>query len=225
MSNIRSSLWGVLLIILGVIFGLNALEITNINIFFDGWWCFFIIIPCCIDLLKEGEKTGNVVGILVGLALFLACRDLIDFVLIWKLAIPVALVLIGLSIIFKDTINKNVKNEIKKMKQNKDKEYYATFGEQNLNFDKEEFTGCDLNAIFGGVKCDLREAEFKDDVLITASAIFGGITIYVPEDVNVKINSTPIFGGTSDERRKKTKDGKHTLYIKSTCMFGGVDIK
>ena len=37
----------------GVIFGLNALEITDINIFFDGWWTLFIIVPCFIGLFKD----------------------------------------------------------------------------------------------------------------------------------------------------------------------------
>ena len=43
LSNI---LWGIVLIILGVIIGLNALDITHIDIFFKGWWTFLIIIPC-----------------------------------------------------------------------------------------------------------------------------------------------------------------------------------
>lgn len=50
-------LWGLVFIILGVIFGLNALEITNINIFFSGWWTLFIIVPSFIDLFKKNDKT------------------------------------------------------------------------------------------------------------------------------------------------------------------------
>ena len=30
-------IWGFILIAVGIIFGLNALDITDINIFFDGW--------------------------------------------------------------------------------------------------------------------------------------------------------------------------------------------
>ena len=34
MTNFKNTLWGILFIGLGLIFGLNALEITNIDIFF-----------------------------------------------------------------------------------------------------------------------------------------------------------------------------------------------
>ena len=36
MSNLKNTLWGILLIVVGLIIGLNALGITNIDIFFDG---------------------------------------------------------------------------------------------------------------------------------------------------------------------------------------------
>ena len=47
----------------------------------------------------------------------------------------------------------------------------------------------------------------------------------MPDDVNVKVVSTPIFGGVCDERKHKSKDSKNTIYVNAICMFGGVDIK
>ena len=61
--------------------------------------------------------------------------------------------------------------------------------------------------------------------MINTSSIFGGITILVPDNVQVKISSTPIFGGVSDDRKNKNNNGKVTIYIKATSMFGGVEIK
>ena len=108
-------------------------------------------------------------------------------------------------------------------------EYCATFGENNASFDEEEFTGCNIDAIFGGVKLDLRNAKIKKDVVINATSIFGGTTIITPDDVNVKINSTPIFGGVEDERHKSKKEVNEkkskTIYINATCVFGGVSLK
>ena len=46
----------------------------------------------------------------------------------------------------------------------------------------------------------------------------------VPQDVKVKIKSTPIFGGVSN-KSVSNKDSKKTIYIDAFCMFGGVDIK
>lgn len=222
LSNV---LWGVVLIVVGVIFGLNALDIADINIFFDGWWTLFIIVPCFIGIFNDDDKSGNIIGLIVGICLLLGCQDIVDFDLIWKLLIPVTLVLIGLSFIFKDAFNNKLNKEIKKLNKNGGKEYCATFGSQTVDYTKEKFDGCTLTAVFGGVKCNLKDAIIKDDTVINASAIFGGVTIIVPDDVNVKISSTPIFGGVSDDRKNKTTDAKHTLYITATSIFGGVEIK
>ena len=225
MNRLSNVLWGLVLVVIGIIFGLNALEITDINIFFDGWWTLFIIVPCFISLFKDNDRTGDIIGLIIGICLLLGCQDLLAFELVWKLMIPVILVVIGLSIIFKDTIHSAVKKQAKKLSKKTDKEFCATFSGQDLDFTNEEFKGCDLSAVFGGIKCNLKDAIIKEDIAINTSSIFGGITIYVPSDVNVKITSTSIFGGVSDERKKKTRDGKVTIYIEATNLFGGVEIK
>ena len=225
MKSMSNWLWGIFFIVVGVVFGINALGIADINIFFDGWWTLFIIVPCFIGLFNDEDKKGSIIGLLIGVLLLLGCLDVIDFDLIWKLMVPIVLVIIGLSFIFKDAFNSKIKEEIKKLNKSGNKEYSATFSGQDLDFSNEEFSGCTLNAVFGGVKCDLREAIIKEDALINASSIFGGITILVPNDVNVKIKSTAVFGGVSDERKKKTKDGQITIYVDATSIFGGIEIK
>ena len=125
-----------------------------------------------ISLFNDNDKTGSIVGFLIGIVLLLGCQDIIRFDLIWKLAFPVILVVIGLSLIFKNVIGDKVGNEIKKLNENnkEGKSYCATFGGQNVNFDEEKFTGADVNAIFGGVKLDLKNAIIDQDVVINASA-------------------------------------------------------
>ena len=227
MKKFGNVLWGIVLIVIGLIIGGNALGITNINIFFDGWWTLFIIIPCFIGLFKDNEKTGNLIGLLIGVALLLACQDILDFDLIWKLAFPAILVAIGISVIFKDTLGGKVSSEIKKLNEKRSGEnsYCATFAGQNVNFDGEKFTGADLTAVFGGVKCDLRNAIIESDVVINASTTFGGIEIFVPSDVKIKIKSTPIFGGVENKAYTISTENSHTIYINSVAVFGGVEIK
>lgn len=227
MKKFRNVLWGLVLILVGIIIGGNALGITNIEIFFDGWWTLFIIVPCAIGLFNDNEKTGNIIGLIIGISLLLACQDIIDFEIIGKLWLPVILVCIGISIIFKDTIGGKVNKEIKKLNENKtnQNEYCATFSGQDVKFDGEKFTGVDLTAIFGGVKCDLRKAIIESDTVINTSSIFGGIDIYVPENVKVKVKSSSIFGGVSDEKRHYENAEAHTVYINATCLFGGVEVK
>ncbi len=223
--KVSNILWGIVLIIVGVVFGLNALDLVDINLFFAGWWTLFIIVPCFIGLFKEESKTGNIIGIFIGVALLLGCQEVLDFNFIWKLIVPFIMVMIGLSIIFKDAFKEKFSKEIKKLNKKNMKEYCSTFGGQTVEFAGEEFTGCSISAVFGAVKCDLRDAIIKEDVVIETSAIFGGITIIVPDNVKVKVSSTPIFGGVSDERKKKNKTGEITIYINALSMFGGVEIK
>ncbi len=227
MKKFGNVLWGIVLIVVGLIIGGNALGITNINIFFDGWWTLFIIVPCFIGLFKENEKTGNVIGLLIGIALFLGCQDIINFDLIWKLALPTVLVIIGLSIIFKDTLGGKVNEEIKKLNEKRSgaNTYCATFSEQKVKFDKETFTGADLTAVFGGVECDLRNAIIESDVVINVSSIFGGIDILVPSNVKIKTKSTSIFGGVENKSNTNGEENFHTIYVNGTAIFGGVEIK
>lgn len=225
MNKISNLLWGLCFVVVGIIFGLNALEITSINIFFDGWWTLFIIVPSFIGLFSDNDKSSNLIGLIIGLALLLGCRDVLEFKVLWKLIIPFILVTIGLSLMFKDALNNKVKKEIKKLNKSDSKEYCACFSGQTVDYSNENFKGCSLTAVFGGVKCNLKDAIINEDVVINASSVFGGITIYVSEDVNVKISSTSIFGGVSDERKNKPKDADKTIYINATAMFGGIEIK
>ena len=227
MKKFRNIIWGLVLIIVGLVIGGNALGITNIDLFFDGWWTLFIIIPCFTGLFKENEKTGNIIGLIIGVALLLACQNIIDFDVIAKLWFPVILVCIGASIIFKDTIGGKVSEQIKKLNENKtnQNEYCSTFSGQDIKFDSEKFTGADLTAVFGGIECDLRKAIIESDVVINTSSIFGGVDIFVPENVKVKVKSSSIFGGVSDKKKHSENAESHTVYINATCLFGGVDIK
>ena len=227
MKKIGNVLWGIVLIIIGLIIGGNSLGITDINIFFEGWWTLFIIIPCFIGLFKDNEKTGNLIGLLIGIVLLLACQDILSFDLIWKLAFPTILVIIGISIIFKDAIGGKVNSEIKKLNASRNGEntYCATFSGQDVNFNGEKFTGADLTAVFGGLKCDLRNAIIESDVVINASSTFAGIEIYVPSNVEIKIKSNSIFGGVSNKANTKPSENSHTIYVNGAAVFGGVEVK
>ena len=225
--NNKNILWGIVLVIIGVIVGLNALNITNINIFFNGWWTLFIIIPSLIGLLKEKDKTGNIIGLIIGVVLLLGVQNIIDFDLIWKLILPVIIIIVGLSLIFGNNLNKKINNEIKKInnKKGKNEEYCSTFSEQKIDFDDEEFKGASLTAVFGGITLDLRNAKINEDVVINTTSVFGGIDIYVPDNIKIKVKSTSIFGGVDNKKIKNDNEKEHIIYINASCIFGGVDIK
>lgn len=227
MKNLKSIMWGIVLIVIGVIIGGNSLGLFDINIFFNGWWTLFIIIPSFIGIVTESEKTGSIIFFLIGISLLLGCIGLLDYSLVMKLILPATLIAIGLSIILKNIFNSSINNNIKEIGKKIDLKdgYTATFSGQNINLDNEVFRGTNLNAVFGGIKLDLRNAIIEEDIVINTSSIFGGIDIYVSDNFNIKIKSNSIFGGVSNNKKSKSQDGVHTIYINAKCVFGGVDIK
>ena len=227
MKKLSKILWGIALIVVGGIFALNAFGLTDIELFFDGWWTLFIIVPCFIGLFSEREKTGNIIGLFIGVFLLLCCQNVLGFDMIWKLAVPAIIVIIGLKMIFSAVFGDKATKLLVESRQNGDniKSGCATFSGQDLNFDGEVFSGAELTAVFGGVKCDLRNAVIEKDCAVTATSIFGGIEIFAPDNINIKINSNSVFGGVSDKNHRPTVQGAVTVYINATCIFGGVEIK
>lgn len=145
--------------------------------------------------------------------------------MLWKLLVPAIIVIVGLKLVFTGIFGNKANEIIKKLKSEgkEPRTGCATFSGCDLNYDNEIFEGAELTAVFGGVKCDLRNAIIDKDCAIQVSAIFGGIDIFIPDGVNVKVSSNCIFGGISN----KTAVHKEapTIYVSGTCMFGGVEIK
>ena len=227
MKNIKNVLWGVLLIAVGVIVGLNAFEIMDINLFFDGWWTFIIIIPCTIDLFKSKNKTFDIIGIIIGVIILLVYRDILTIATMRKLIMPLILVGCGFYLVFKDAFGGKVKDEINRLNRNRG--YFpnkgAAFSSENIRYDNQVFEGIDLSAAFGSVNCDLRNAVIQHDVVINANATFGSIDIYVPQYVRVIVKSTSIFGGVTDKTTPAADVNAPKVYVNSVCLFGGVDVK
>lgn len=205
MKKIENTVIGLILIIIGVIIGLNAFHITNIDLFFDGWWTLFIIVPCFFGLFKDQDKTGNIICLIVGIYLLLYCQGLINFQFAWKLVIPVIFVLIGLKMIFKDTFNK------KKPRQN--------------IYDNQLYTGGNYDVTFNGLILDLSKAYLNEETNIMISTLFGGVDLYLPDDVNIQIQSSNFLGGVDLHKRENKIENTKVIYLNARCIFGGINIK
>lgn len=227
MKRSNQIIWGIILVLIGLLLGINALGIADINLFFDGWWTLFIIVPCAVGLFSGKDVTGNLIGIGIGAFLLLCCQDILDFGMLWKLVFPAIIVLFGVKMIFGNRFDRASSQVIKRLQSSNGQVPFGTavFSGEKMTFSGEEFHGAELNAVFGGVECDLRNAIIGQDCVIQASAIFGGIDIYVPTNVNIKVSSNSIFGGVSNKTANFHDELAPTLYIKCNCMFGGVDIK
>lgn len=229
MKKAKPIIWGIAIIALGVIFGGNAIGLFNFNVFFDGWWTLFIIVPSVISLITEKDKIASLGFLAVGVILLLAAQNVFSYDVAWKAALAVFLILIGLSIIVKSLFHskndKEVAKKIEDMKNGKGMDSQtAVFSGSDRIYNDEVFSGSNLVAVFGGVDLDLRNAKFEKDTVIKAFCLFGGIDIKVPEDATVKIRSGFIFGGISDERKSDTGKSKYTIYLDASGGFGGVNV-
>lgn len=225
MEKVSKIIWGTLLVVAGVLFALNTLEIAEIDVLFDGWWTLFLIIPCGIRLITKREKIGNLIGLLLGVALLLHCQDVLEFGKVIRLCVPAVIVLIGVKMLWGGLFGGKAKVILRERKSRGEpmEETCAIFCSTRVDFGGQNFDGAELTAVFGSLQCDLRNAIITRDCVLKVSSVFGGMTILVPPTVNVKVETTSLFGGVSD-RKVRGRENVVTLYVTGECLFGGVDI-
>jgi len=207
-------LGGILTIALGIILIIHSLGIWDFNLFFKGWWTLFIIIPALFDLINKEYISGSIT-LGVGILLLLAAQKVIAWSMIWKIILPVALIIIGIGLIWRAF-------KTKKIDKDNAKRYLAIFSgvDERINNLTSDF---EVITVFGGIELDLRECKLNNDVIIDCTSIFGGIELYLPEHANLVLNGVPIFGGV-DNHYPKDNTAKHTIYLNYTAIFGGIDI-
>lgn len=91
-----------------------------------------------------------------------------------------------------------------------------------------EFKGGEINSVFGGTKLDLRRTNLPEGTTrLELNIVFGGVTIYVPDNWNVVVQVDFVLGGFEDKRYKigETVDSTRTLLICGSCVFGGGELK
>ena len=219
-KKVSDILLGVILIIAGVIFLGNEFDFWNIGLFFKGWWTLFIIVPSALGLCEKGNKVSSLLGLLIGVLLFFAARDIISWVSVGKIFLPALLIIIGVSIIFKRTF-KMPKTD----KKNEKNGYVAIFSGTEEKISNNKFEGTNITAIFGGVELDLRQAIIEKDIVINCTTVFGGIDILLPDNVKIKTAGIPVFGGIENKKETSKEDKSPTVYINYVCVFAGVDLK
>ncbi len=104
MKKTKNILWGIVFIVVGLVIGLNLLGVLKFDLFFRGWWTLFIIIPSAIELIVDKNRKTSLMFLVIGILILLDYQNLFDASIIWKLAVPAALVLIGIRKII-DNVN------------------------------------------------------------------------------------------------------------------------
>ena len=81
-------------------------------------------------------------------------------------------------------------------------------------------------ALFGGIDLDLREAVFESQVVeIRGFWCFGGMEIKVPAGVEVRDQTSGIFGGTDVKDLGDPQPGAPVIVLKGVSLFGGVSVR
>ena len=214
---------GMFLLLVGV---LVALETLNVGITIDYsimGWSFISFIG--LLMIVNDKKLTTVPSILVFVGIWKVLNELGILTgsivsLIW----PIILIIVGANLIFgRKFFNRSPLN----VQNNTDAPIYnGIFSGVEERLSIKDFKGLTANAVFGGVELDLRDVEIAENVQIDISALFGGVTIILPEKYNVIIGeSLALFGGTENKFKGKFDESKKTIYINSRAIFGGTELK
>lgn len=78
----------------------------------------------------------------------------------------------------------------------------------------------------GGSDLDLRAASFPDgEATVTAIAVMGGSTIWVPEGARVELSGFALMGGNSNRVSKSASATGPIIRVKAWSLMGGVDVR
>jgi predicted membrane protein len=103
----------------------------------------------------------------------------------------------------------------------------AVFGGGDRTVTSQKFQGGKITHIFGGSKYDFSRARLAPgENHLELILAFGGTKLIVPEEWDIKIEVTSVFGGFSDKRGRSIieKDREKTLIITGVNVFGGGEI-
>ena len=86
-------------------------------------------------------------------------------------------------------------------------------------------TGGNYDVTFNGLILDLSKAYLNEETNITISTLFGGVDLYLPDDVNIQIQSSNFLGGVDLHKRENKRENTKVIYLNARCIFGGINIK
>jgi predicted membrane protein len=89
----------------------------------------------------------------------------------------------------------------------------------------QDFRGGSVSAVMGACEIDLRKASIESaEVILNASAWWGGIEIRVPADWTVESRGVALMGAFEDTSRRPD-DARKRLIVTGYAVMGGVEIK
>jgi predicted membrane protein len=234
---------GLIIVVVGIGIILKAAGI-EFTLFFEGWWTLPIIIVAIVSMSSGGIGPGNFALLLIGSWLLANQRNWIPQWFNGAYVIGAAVIGFGLLFIFNPRKEEQTPQEQSdRPRQSHQREtprqrsttraqrdtdnlpsYTAIFSGQDIRNSTENLDGSTLFALFGGLSVDFRDARIDHDIIIDASAVFGGIDLMFPSNVRVVTKATPLFGGVDNKSRPPRSLEAPTVTVRCLAAFGGIDI-
>ncbi len=84
----------------------------------------------------------------------------------------------------------------------------------------------EARAIFGDCRIELHEAELSARVIrIDADAIFGNVTVVVPEGTDVRLTGSAVFGNKKSKLTGPVTPGSPVIEVTCRAIFGDVTVR
>lgn len=216
------TIFAIILVLLGVGFLIEELQIAQFSDILGTWWPTLII---GIGLYKIAtDKHAIFFGIVIFLigALLQALKLDIIHGSFWGYFWPLILIIAGIWLVT-GRMRKG-KRDVYDTNQIND---FVIFGAKEERFNCDDFQGGSATALFGAIEIDLTDCKMKSYAELELTAVFGGIELRVPEEWQVQTNGMPFLGGMDNHTRKKIdgNDVRPLLNVRYTAAFGGVEVK
>ena len=214
-----NSIWGVVLVFLGVGFLLETTSSAHFGNFVANYWPVVLLIVALFKLIEGRVRSATFWGLL-GLILLLATLGVFK-VGFWSVFWPAVLILVGLNLLF------HAGSFAVTGDSNSNLNLIAGFGSVHKVAASKNFQEANMVSFFGGSKLDLKSAKLsKNGAEINVVSLFGGTEIIVPDNVPVKVDVVALFGGSEDKRQHPSVEIEEPyLTIQGFVIFGGVEIK
>ncbi len=218
--------WGLLLVILGVLFLLDQMDRIDFGDLVSRYWpAIFILIGVSILLSSDFQNVGPGLFFILFGAFFLLMRLRILDRSVWHYAWPAAIIAVGLWILFKPAFRPG-KKKIPDVTGD-DLDLNLVFSGTKRRIESQSFKGGKAEVVFGSAEIDLRGARIDPaGATLSLSAVFGSIEVFVPRDWQVIVEGSPVLGSI-DSHKKTIPDVEKTgtLRILASAVLGSVEIK
>jgi predicted membrane protein len=218
------ALFGVMVIVVGVLFTLDNLEIIDARDYLQYWPAGLV----AIGLLKLYQAARSGRGwfgglVFVSIGAWMLIERIVYVRIDAREIMPLFLVFLGGYMVWRGF---GGRARPRGPDEESDFSALAIMGGVVRRSNTPNFRGADLTAVMGGCEIDLRQASIAPggEAVIDIFAFWGGIDIKVPDDWTVVSRVVPIMGGVEDKTHAPATADKR-LVIRGVLVMGGCAVK